>query len=176
MKWTEVNVALLSFFSCVPTLSNVETDALTNTAQSPRYIDYNDGKHTNNSEEPQEHRLAEALSMMLVWWSHIEPALALPYADGLVKLHTATNNNHARVLSLVAKARLTGALATRVFCLGACMLRTPFVRRLRYARRKSMILPHLNCVDTHTVIHVRCIHRPKINRCMKVYESFQNPY
>ena len=113
MKWTEVNVALLSFFSCVPTLSNVETDALTNTAQSPRYIDYNDGKHTNNSEEPQEHRLAEALSMMLVWWSHIEPALALPYADGLVKLHTATNNNHARVLSLVAKARLTGALATQ---------------------------------------------------------------
>jgi hypothetical protein len=99
MYWTEVHAALNSFFSCVPTLSNVQTESLNNNGTS--------------NDDPQEHRLAEALSMMLVWWSHIEPALALPYADGLVKLHTATNNNHARVLSLVAKARLTGALATQ---------------------------------------------------------------
>lgn len=98
LTWEEVFTALGCFYDFVPVLCNVEVGKGGVSVAVP---------------DPQEHRLAEALSKILVWWSRVEPALALPYADGLVRLHQATGNNHARVLSLVAKARLTGALVTQ---------------------------------------------------------------
>ena len=112
MAWCEVDDALQAFFSYVPILSNVKTNTL-NDGEGGERRRHDDNINDDTSDEPQEHRLAEALSMMLVWWSRIEPALALPYSDGLIKLHTATSNNHSRVHSLVAKARLTGALTTQ---------------------------------------------------------------
>ncbi len=98
LTWEEVFTALGCFYDFVPVLCNVEVGK---------------GGVSASVSDPQEHRLTEALSKILVWWSRVEPALALPYADGLVRLHQATGNNHARVLSLVAKARLTGALVTQ---------------------------------------------------------------
>lgn len=96
LTWEEISAALKCFHDFIPVLCNAEV-----------------GNSRVSMSDPQEHRLAEALSKLLVWWSRVEPALALPYADGLVRLHQATGNNHARVLSLVAKARLTGALVTQ---------------------------------------------------------------
>ena len=98
LTWEEVYTALGCFYDYVPVLCNAEVGK---------------SEVSGSVSDPLEHRLAEALSKILMWWSKIEPTLALPYADGLVRLHEATGNNHARVLSLVAKARLTGALVTQ---------------------------------------------------------------
>ena len=99
-----MSAAANAFRDAVPTLCGVETDTL---GAGPFH-----SASQQTASHIREHRLSEALTSMLQWWSRSEPALALPYTDGLAKLHKATGNEHGYVMSLVAKANLTGVLVT----------------------------------------------------------------
>ena len=63
LTWEEVYTALGCFYDYVPVLCNAEVGK---------------SEVSGSVSDPLEHRLAEALSKILMWWSKIEPTLALP--------------------------------------------------------------------------------------------------